>query len=251
MVFDPRSIQTTLGYGADKLSCLVYGPAGSGKTTLARTTGAPEQTLILAAEPGLLPLRDLPVKWVEIDSLETLEGALCWLEERGRRGGLAGRWIIVDSISEVAERCLTELKAKNKDPRQAYGEVQDKILDAIKRVRSLPCHTVCVAKTERMEDGDQRLVHGPSFPGRRLGPGSVYEFDLVLAMRVGRDESGRVERWLQTAADGRWEAKDRSGALDEREPPDLSIVAGKVLGTLTTVTEAPTAPPEEETADAI
>lgn len=238
-MFDPKLIMSTLGYGVHKLSILAYGPSGAGKTTLARTTGAPDKTLILAAEPGLLPLRDLPIKWVEIDSLTTLDEVLTWLEYQGAKGALEGRWVIVDSISEVAERCLVELKEKTKDPRQAYGEVQDKVLKAMKRVRSLPCHTMCVAKAERMEDGEQRLVYGPSFPGKRLGPGSVYEFDLVLAVRVGRDDKGRVERWIQTCADGRWEAKDRSGALNEREPPNLAHIASKVLG-MTVAPEAPT-----------
>lgn len=245
-MFDPRLIQSTLGYGIGSLSCLVYGPAGAGKTTLARTTGAPDKTLILAAEPGLLPLRDLPIKWIEIDSLTTLEGALAWLEAQGSRGNLAGRWIIIDSISEVAERCLAELKARTKDPRHAYGEVQDRVINAMKRVRSLPCNTVCIAKAERVEDADQRLVYGPSFPGKRLGPGSVYEFDLVLALRVGRDDKGHVERWIQTAADGRWEAKDRSGALAEREPPDLAHIARRVMGASTTPATEPAEPAQEE-----
>lgn len=223
-------IQSTLGYGVSSLSCLIYGPSGAGKTTLAATTGSPAKTIILAAEPGLLPLRHLPVKWIEIDSLETLDQVLGWLEEAGRAGKLAGMWVILDSVSEIAERVLASLKAKTKDPRAAYGDVQDRITQAMKRVRSLPCHTVCVAKQERMEDDAQRLVYGPAFPGKRLAAASVYEFDLVLAMRVGRDAEGRVVRWLQTQPDGKYEAKDRSGALDEREPPDLAELAKKVMG---------------------
>lgn len=226
MTFDPRTIQSTFGYGVHSLSCLVYGPAGAGKTSLARTTGVPERTLILAAEPGLLPLRDLPIKWVEIDSLATLDSVLTWLESIP----LDGRWVITDSISEIAERCLADLKAKTKDPRQAYGEVQDRVLAAMKRIRSLPCNTVTIAKAERVEDSEQRLVYGPMFPGKKLAGSSVYEFDLVLPLRVGRDDKGRVERWLQTAADGKWEAKDRSGSLLDREPPDLAHIARKVLG---------------------
>ena len=238
-------IQTTLGYGVHTLSCLIYGPAGAGKTTLAATTGTPSKTIILAAEPGLLPLRNLPVKFIEIDSLETLDATLGWLEEAGRAGKLSGMWIILDSISEIAERVLTALKAKTKDPRAAYGDVQDRITAAMKRVRSLPCHTICVAKQERIEDDAQRLVYGPAFPGKKLAAGASYEFDLVMALRIARDSDGQIVRWLQTQPDGKYEAKDRSGVLDEREPPDLQALAKKVMGAFAD-TPAPAGLPETD-----
>lgn len=221
---------TTFGYGVSSLSCLVYGGSGAGKTTLAGTTGDPDRTLILAAEPGLLPLRHLSIRVVEIDSLDTLLACLSWLEGWGASGQMAGWWVVVDSLSEIAERVLADLKRKTKDPRQAYGEVQDQMLATMKRVRSLPCHTVVIAKQERVED-DRGLVYGPMLPGKKVGPRASYEFDLVMAMRVERDPiDGTIARWLQTQPDGKFDAKDRSGVLDEREPPSLHHIAHKILG---------------------
>jgi len=232
MPFDPRAHQSTRGYGVDRLSMLVYGPTKVGKTTLAKTTGALDKTVILGAEPGLLPLRDVDISYYEIDSAETLRGALDFFERLGREGKLAGRWIILDSISEIAERLLRELKQRPKsDPRQAYGEVQDTCLEAMKRARALPCNTVFIAKQERIEDGEGRLVYGPSYPGKALANKSGYEFELVLAYRL-KKSGDTVERWLQTEADGKYEAGDRSGVLAPMEPPDLGAIAAKILASV-------------------
>lgn len=232
MAFDPRSHASTRGYGVDRLSMLVYGLTKVGKTTLAKTTGALDKTIILGAEPGLLPLRDVDIVYYDMDSAETLRGALSWLEDRGRKGLLEGRWIILDSISEIAERLLRELKQRPKsDPRQAYGEVQDVCLEVMKRARALPCNTVFLAKQERVEDGEGRLVYGPSYPGKALANKSGYEFELVMAYRV-KKSGDTIERWLQTEADGRYEAGDRSGVLSPIEAPNLGAIAAKIMASV-------------------
>lgn len=240
MAFDPRAeIGTTLGYGTNQISALVYGPAGAGKTTLAATTGDPARTLVLAAEPGLLPLRNVGVRFVEIDGPEKLHEVLAWLESAGLKLSKRWAWVILDSISEIAERVLKSMMSrpsKSGDKGHgmaAYGETQSTMLDAMKRVRNLPTNTLTVAKQERVEDGEQRLIYGPMFPGKKLAGQSVYEFDLVMALRVSRDEQTKqVTRWLQTQADGKYEAKDRSGALQPAEPPDLAHIAATILASM-------------------
>lgn len=228
MAWEP-TFTSTYGYGVQSLSCLVYGGSGSGKTTLA-ATGDPAKTIILAAEPGLLPLRHLAIRVIEIDTIDKLFAVLAWLEGWAASGTMAGWWLFTDSITEIAERILADLKRRVKDPRQAYGEVQDVMIGALKRIRSLPCHTVVIAKQERVEDDEQRLVYGPQLTGKKFGPRVLYEFDLVMALRVARAPDGSIGRWLQTRADGKFEAKDRSGVLDEQEPPNLAHIATKILG---------------------
>lgn len=236
-------ITSTRGAGLTRLSMLVYGCAGAGKTTLARTTGDIAGTVILSAEAGLLPLRDLDIRVIEIDSVETLEAALLAFERRQ----IPATWLILDSISEIAERVLIAAKKSAKDPRQAYGELSDRVIAATKRFRDLPIHTVFVAKQEQIQDDLGRLVQGPKFPGKGLSQSMPYEFDLVMRLCVERKDEVYA-RWLQTRPDGRCEAKDRSGSLDAQEPPDLGRLAAKILAR--TRGTAPPASPSPDPAPA-
>lgn len=229
MPFDPRAPLDTFGYGVDSLSICVYGDTKVGKTSLALTT--PEaKTIIFGTEPGLLPLRDRHIRYYQIDTAQDLDRAVSWLESGGPK--LRGYWIFLDSLSDIAERLLVDLKAQpKKDPRQAYGEVADICLDALKRLRALPCHTVVICKLDRLEDLEGATMFGPSLPGAKLSQKVGYEFELVLAYRT-RGTGERVERWLQTEPDGRYQCGDRSGVLEPREAPDLGAIAEKILASV-------------------
>uniref|UniRef100_A0A6M3XNX0 Putative ATPase domain containing protein n=1 Tax=viral metagenome TaxID=1070528 RepID=A0A6M3XNX0_9ZZZZ len=213
------------------LNILIHGPSGAGKTYLAKTTGDLEHTLVLAAEPGLLTLRDVDIPVIEVTSLGVMQSVYRWL----RGGDHAFRWVILDSISEIAEQVLVEEKKTQKDGRKAYGELADRLTALIRAFRDLPVHVVMISKQARTQDDVGRMLYAPSFPGQKLSQGVAYMFDEVLALRAqeGVDADGKavVNRYLQTAHDGTSEAKDRSGALDLVELPSLSHIAGKILGT--------------------
>jgi hypothetical protein len=71
-------------------------------------------------------------------------------------------------------------------------------------------------------------VYGPSFPGQRLAQQVAYWFDEVFVLRTETDAEGVTHRYLQTASDIQYTAKDRSGALDLYEAPDLAAIAAKI-----------------------
>lgn len=219
------------------LNILVYGAAGAGKTTLLGTTADPEGTVILSAEAGLLPLRHLDLRVIEVDSLATLHEALAYVQ----RPDAAVRWVCVDSLSEIAERVLASEKRRTKDPRAAYGEMADGITHAVKALRDLRgINVVLVAKRGVIEDG-ARPRGCLLMPGKKLQESLPYELDIVSELRVAKDEAGAVVRWLQTEADGWGDAKDRSGSLAASEPPDLAALAAKVKATIPA--QAAAAPP--------
>ena len=212
------------------LNILVYGKGGAGKTHLARTTGCPDATLVVAAEPGLLTLVGSGVKVAIAKDFESLRDIL-----KALRRGSAFEWVILDSLSEIAERCLVEeLRKPSKSGEQrhglaAYGETKDRMLGLVRAFRDLHCHVVMLCKMERTKDDQNRMMYGPTMPGRKLSEALPYLFDEVWALKVEHDVDGVPQRLLQTMCDHQYEAKDRSGKLAIYEEPDLLKLETKIL----------------------
>lgn len=231
-------LTTTAQATADNgIKVLVHGPAGSGKTTLAATTGVP--TVIISAEAGLLSLRHHDIPVIEVQSIEDVHEAYRFISESAEAQDF--RWVCLDSISEIAEVCLAREKQANKDPRAAYGQLADQMGALIRAFRDLPQRSVYFsckqARTQDQATGAQ--LYFPSLPGQMLGQGIGYYFDFVFALRVERDAEGNVTRWLQTGRDFTHEAKDRSGALELFEPCDLAAIARKVRASVPNAAAAP------------
>ena len=218
------SVKTTGSLAANGVKVLVYGQAGAGKTSLIRTMPDP---IILSAEGGLLSIRDADIPYIEIADLDTLREAYAWLtssDEAKRYQSVA-----LDSISEIAEVVLNAEKKTTKDPRQAYGAMQEQMADVIRAFRDLPGkHIYMSAKLEKTQDEMGRVLYAPSMPGNKTGQALPYFFDEVLALRVEKDGEGVTQRALMCDSDGLWLAKDRSGKLNMWEAPDLGEIIAKI-----------------------
>jgi hypothetical protein len=218
--------ETPMNAATDQgLKMVVYGPAGSGKTLLCTTADAP--TLIISAEAGLLSIKDTEAD-VKVHTVHTMADVAGVYEHLLKHKEFA--WVCLDSITEVAEVCLSNEKAMTKDPRQAYGELIDKMTSLIKAFRDLPgVNVVLTAKQERVQDEGGRLMYGPSMPGSKLASKMPYYFDLVCALRVEKDNEGNITHWVQARRDGQFEAKDRSGRLEQFTEPNLAEIAKTIM----------------------
>ena len=126
---------------------------------------------------------------------------------------------------------LNAEKKATKDPRQAYGAMQEQMADIIRAFRDLPGrHVYMSAKLEKTQDEMGRVLYAPSMPGNKTGQALPYFFDEVLALRVEKDGEGVTQRALMCDSDGLWLAKDRSGRLDQLEAPDLGAIIAKIQG---------------------
>jgi phage nucleotide-binding protein len=219
------NLQNTGSTRAGNVKVLVYGQAGAGKTSLIPTMPNP---VILSAEAGLLSIRDSNLPFIEIDGMDTLREAYKWLTGSDEAKGFES--IALDSISEMGEVCLAAEKAKSKDPRQAYGEMQTTMAEVVRSFRDLPRHVLFTAKLDKTQDEMGRMLYSPSMPGNKTGQALPYFFDLVLALRVEKDTDGNIQRALMCQSDGLWQAKDRSGKLDAWEAPDLGAIIEKIGG---------------------
>ena len=220
------SLKSTGSMHTNGVKLLVYGQAGAGKTSLIPTLPNP---IVLSAEGGLLSIQDANLPYVEINSMETLMEAYSWLTESPE--GLAFDSIALDSISEIAEVVLNYERKQTKDPRQAYGAMQEQMADVIRSFRDISGKNIYMsAKLEKSQDEMGKILYAPSMPGNKTGQSLPYFFDEVLALRVEKDTAGNTQRALMCDSDGLWTAKDRSGKLDQWEAPDLGLIIRKIGG---------------------
>lgn len=218
------NLKTTKSLAASGVKLLVYGQAGAGKTTLIPSLPTP---IVLSAEGGLLSIADADVPFIEIGTMAELWEAWEWLTKSAEATHFES--IALDSISEIAEVVLSAEKKSSKDPRQAYGAMQEQMADIIRAFRDVPGkHVYMSAKLEKNQDEMGRMLYSPSMPGNKTGQSLPYFFDEVLALRVEKNAEGETQRALMCDSDGLWVAKDRSGKLEMWEAPDLGAIIRKI-----------------------
>lgn len=219
-------LKSTADVHEEGIKVLVHGPAGAGKTTLCATTGG--SPLIISAEGGLMSLRGHDIPYIEVSDINMLNEALKFASESKEADQFD--WFMLDSISEIGEVVLNNELRKAADPRQAYGQLQLHMTEVIRKFRDIKGKNVYFScKQERQKDDKTgQTLYVPAMPGNKLAQSIPYFFDEVFALRVEADDKGNPQRWLQTSRCIQYEAKDRSGALNQFEPPNLGLIAEKI-----------------------
>lgn len=220
-------IRYTGDVASDGVKSLVYAGSGVGKTYLCSTAPRP---LILSAESGLLSIKRFNLPFIEINTIADLGAAYTWIATGQDNYHF---WTIcLDSVSDIAEQILATEMANNRDPRKAYGEMAQQVMQILRDFRGLKRrHVIFTAKQGRFVDQSSGLtLWGPMMPGQQLDQQLPYMFDEVFQLVVGKDSNtGQPFRVLRTARDNQYEAKDRSGLLDQWEQPNLSLIYDKIM----------------------
>lgn len=213
------------------IKALVYGRPGTGKTVLCATGPNP---LIISAESGLLSIRHMRVPVVQVTTIQDVLDVYNWLRTPAARDI---HTVCLDSLSEIAEKVLTAEKRGKSHGQQAYGAMNDRVIEMAKDFRDLPGKHVIFTAKEGFETnnatGITRIV--PEAPGKTIGPALPYLFDIVLHLEVGRDPQGNTFHYARTRPDAMVDAKDRSGKLNEIEylmpgQPNLTNLFNKIMG---------------------
>jgi energy-coupling factor transporter ATP-binding protein EcfA2 len=222
------NIKNTNDIENQKIKVLVYGDSGAGKTTLTSTV---ENCLIISAERGLLSVKNKNISYIDLNDypvgkrIEALRNALIYAKES------KFDWIALDSITEIAQILISELKIKypqKKDAMNLWGEYNDVITSIIKAFRDIDKHVLflALAKAEKDESG-MRFV-GIDMAGK-ISDRIEALFDEVLYLtKVSKDDV--MHRVLLVETDERYKTKDRSGMLNAIEKADLAVIQKKILG---------------------
>lgn len=214
-------LQNTANISQGPVKCLVYGKAKMGKTTLCSTAPNP---VILSCEKGLLSLRKFQLAYAEIGSFNEMVKAV----EELVNGKNQFETICIDSISEIAQIEIDRIKPTYKDKRQAYNEIFDTVNQFMRQLQTIPNKNMLIlAQLDQFQDETGMQMFGPRFPGKALNGVAPYKFDETFFLHKATFD-GKEYRVLRTQPTNTIDAGDRSGALDELEPANISHIFAKI-----------------------
>lgn len=242
------------------LSILVHGPAKTGKTHFAETSPAPR--LVLDAEGGTRftpsrkhiwnPMTEPPPAYdgtwetcvVYIRDFVTMQTAYQWLAS----GQHPFKSVVVDSLSEIQQRCVDLLAGTGRMEQQLWGDLLRQMSDLVRKMRDLIIHptnpvdaVVLVAMTRTSNDRQVPLVQG------QLSATLPYYLDITGYFYTEADPAtGLLVRKLLVAPQPGFEAGDRTGRLPGIvENPNISTMFDTIFGPSLETPELQTTPTTE------
>ncbi len=238
-----------------RIVCLVIANYGMGKTSLLRTilgqeyqgkdedgtdtwTPVPEgapKVCVLTAESGLLSVRDLVmsghVEGYEIESFQDMRDAYMALSTDKEMQDRY-RWVFIDSLTEISDRCMESAKKTAGDNGYAkWEEYEATMKTLVKGFRDLPHYSTvftCLPSVDK--DEQNRRFIAPAIAMKSLKEKLPSYFDEVFFLDDVAGADGQPYRTMITQPYNRYPAKDRSGRLAFFEKPDLRHVHNKILG---------------------
>lgn len=227
---------------ASGLSVLIHGPAKAGKSTCAATAPAPR--LVLDAEAGSEwvpgkktywnPLEGPPPAadgtWdtclVRVRQFRDVELAFQWLAS----GQHPFNSVILDSVSEIQQRCVDQLVGADQMKTQDWGSLLRIVSSTIRQFRDLKTHPThplwaIVYVCETAEKGSVHSKWRPNVQGA-LQDKLPYIPDICGYMWVDRGESGALTRRLLIGPHPDYEAGERVGGVLGYviDNPDITVM---------------------------
>lgn len=179
-----------------RLRVLVYGQAGTGKTTLGSTFPRP---CFISTDDGLLSIRGRDVKYIEIPK------STSWFVDVRDAVSKAGDHpevdsIIIDSMTGVAEAAMEFVKAINKNTgkKTSYDDWEgfaNTIRDFITNVAAYKKHTLFIMHEATDKDENTGRLWGfPAIQGQMKNKISNY-FDEVYRAEVEQQVGGKPPKY--------------------------------------------------------
>ncbi|MDG1415950.1 MAG: AAA family ATPase [Alphaproteobacteria bacterium] len=217
--------KSTTDSEVDTHKCLFVGHHGWGKTTQAiHLQKAYGPGLIISGEGGLRSVMTEEIDYVDFTSWDGEhkpdEGKYSF---RGICRDMASadfqkanyKWIMIDSLTELADQCMAHVSEVHKDNKNGYekwGDYARMMLGAVKWVRDLPFHVVVTSLAKEENDDNGQTHYWPMLQGKGVMKQLPGIFDHVFCgIRVtsGDRENPMVTRYVVTDEVRGWHGKAR------------------------------------------
>lgn len=206
------------------VKCVVYGPAGKGKTPILNTAPRP---VLLACEPGLLSMKHSMIPTWCAPTAKELDEFFKWAFHSNEMKNFDT--IGIDSSSEMCETYLKRAEIQNKHGLAAYGQMARDSLEQLDGLYYMQHkHIYLIAKQEIVQSVNIPTKR-PYYPGRELPIKVPHKYDAILHLdtynipQVGQEVAFRCIGSLDTLA------RNRSGNLNEFEPPHFGNLVTKAM----------------------
>jgi hypothetical protein len=238
---------------------LLVGPSGVGKTYSVRTLDY-DSTLYIDVAGGSLSIADVPIPTIRVRDWSSLRDVACWLggpdpsypntspystahyinvcAQFPNPGGI--KTVVLDDASEATRLALrfamqqpeATTKSGARDLLSVYGIVGRESIGLFQHIQHTPRNMVLIGILETIRDEFNRPIFEIQLEGSKAGrelPGIVDEVITLAHVDLG---DKRPFRAFVCASPNQWNfpAKDRSGKLDQLEPPDLGQLIAKITG---------------------
>ena len=211
-------------YGA---KIALFGSTGTGKTR--SVMSCPKPCIYITSEHKDESVTDWTgIKVIEIDKFQQFVDTIIKFSEISKENNFPIKTIFIDSLTDIAEKRILELKPVYKDIRQAYGLVLDEIIEIITYIKKIRCNVIIIYKMEYTQDIEGNMMYGPMTPGQKLGQKLPYEFDEIFCS-IPRREGDKVNYYFQTFNDGRYACKSCSGVLPSFVEQDFSMIINMIM----------------------